>query len=59
VELVIFAGQHSMMWANPVILPGNNSSKGSVDDLNRLGGYVVAMAQTNSDQARMSCWPPT
>jgi hypothetical protein len=31
-------------------MPGNNSSAGSVDDLNRLGGFLGAMAQSNADQ---------
>lgn len=31
-------------------MPGNNSSTGSVNDLNRLGGFLSAMAQANSDQ---------
>ncbi len=30
-------------------LPGNNSSTGSVDDLNRLGACLGAMAQSNID----------
>jgi hypothetical protein len=32
------------------MLPGNNSSKGSPDDLNRLGSFIGAMAQSNADQ---------
>jgi multimeric flavodoxin WrbA len=50
VEFILFAGQHSMIWVSLGILPGNCSSTGSVDDLNRLGGYVGALAQANSDQ---------
>jgi len=38
-----------MVWVGLDLLPGNNSSKGSVNDLNRLGSFVGAMAQSNSD----------
>ena len=48
--LAIFGAQHGMMWT-PLGLPaGNNSSKGSTADLNRLGSFLGAMAQSNADQ---------
>ena len=50
VEMMLFAQQHGMLWIGLGLLPGNNSSKGSVDDLNRLGSFAGAMAQANSDQ---------
>ncbi len=50
VDMVLFAAQHSMHWISLGLLPGNNSSKGSVNDLNRLGGFIGAMAQSNSDE---------
>lgn len=50
VDLVLFAAQHSMHWINLGLLAGNNSSKGSVEDLNRLGAFVGAMSQSNTDQ---------
>lgn len=50
VQLFIFAMQHGMIWAGLGLLPGNNSSQGSVNDLNRLGGFSGAMAQSNNDQ---------
>ncbi|WP_414016403.1 hypothetical protein [Burkholderia stagnalis] len=31
-------------------MPGNNSSTGSVSDLNRLGSFLGAMTQANADQ---------
>lgn len=49
-QLFVFANQHSMLWVGLGLMPGNNSSKGSVDDLNRLGGFIGAMAQANADQ---------
>jgi multimeric flavodoxin WrbA len=50
VQLMVFAAQHSMIWVSLGLMPGNNSSKGSVDDLNRLGSFTGAMAQSHSDQ---------
>ncbi len=50
VDIASFAAQHGMVWINLNVLPGNNSSKGSVDDLNRLGAYLGAMAQSNVDE---------
>lgn len=49
-DLNVFAMQHGMIWVGLGLLPGNNSSKGSVDDLNRLGSFTGAMAQANGDQ---------
>lgn len=50
VQLALFAMQHSMVWIGLGLLPGNNSSKGSVNDLNRLGSFLGAMAQSNIDE---------
>lgn len=50
ITLAVFGAQHGMIWVNLNMLPGNNNSKGSVDDLNRLGGFLGAMAQSNVDQ---------
>ena len=50
VQLAIFAAQHGMVWVSLGLLPGNNTSKGSPEDLNRLGSYLGAMAQSNGDE---------
>jgi multimeric flavodoxin WrbA len=50
ITLAVFAAQHQMLWVSLGLPPGNNSSKGSLDDLNRLGGSLGALAQSNSDQ---------
>ncbi len=50
IQLAIFAAQHGMIWVGLDLLPGNNHSKGSVNDLNRLGGFLGALAQSNNDQ---------
>lgn len=49
-SLSIFAAQQSMIWVGLGLMPGNNSSQGSPDDLNRIGSYLGAMAQSNADQ---------
>ena len=49
VDIATFAAQHGMVWINLNLMPGNNNSKGSVDDLNRLGSSLGAMAQSNID----------
>lgn len=50
VQLTTFAAQHGMIWVGLDLLPGNNNSKGSVNDLNRLGSFLGAMAQSNADE---------
>lgn len=50
VDIATFAAQHGMVWINLNLLPGNNSSGGSVNDLNRLGSSLGAMAQSNVDE---------
>ncbi len=49
-QFMIFAGQHTMLWAPLGQMPGFNNSKGSVDDLNRVGSYSGLMVQANVDQ---------
>ncbi|MCL8016110.1 flavodoxin family protein [Streptomyces sp. AS02] len=46
----ILAAQLGMHWINLGLLPGWNSSAGSENDLNRLGVFAGAAAQTNADQ---------
>ena len=50
ISLTVFAAQHGMNWINLGLLPGHNSSKGSAEDLNRFGGFLGAMAQSNMDE---------
>jgi len=49
-QLAVFAMQHGMIWVGLGLLPGNNSSKSSPEDVNRIGAYLGAMAQSNADQ---------
>jgi multimeric flavodoxin WrbA len=48
-SLAVFAAQHHMHWVNLGLGAGWNSSDGSVDDLNRLGFWLGAGAQTDVD----------
>ncbi|KUN79624.1 flavodoxin family protein [Streptomyces griseoruber] len=46
----ILAAQLGMHWVNLGLLPGWNSSTSSEHDLNRLGVFLGAAAQTNVDE---------
>jgi multimeric flavodoxin WrbA len=50
ISMALFAAQHGMLWVGLDLKPGNDNSRGSVHDLNRLGSWLGAMAQSNSDQ---------
>jgi len=49
VQIFTFAMQHGMIWTGLGLMPGNNSSKGSVNDLNRLGGFGGSITQSSVD----------
>jgi multimeric flavodoxin WrbA len=49
-QMFVFAMQHGMIWVGLDLMGGNNSSKGSPNDLNRIGSFSGAMAQSNVDQ---------
>jgi NAD(P)H dehydrogenase (quinone) len=51
VSMALFAAQHGMIWVGLDLMPGNNSSTSSPDDLNRLGSWVGVMTHANVDQA--------
>lgn len=48
-QIAIFAMQHGMVWVGLDLPAGNNSSKGGIEDLNRLGSFIGVMAQSNAD----------
>ncbi len=50
VQLLTLAMQHGMVWVGLGLAPGYNHSKGSIEDLNRLGASIGAMGQSNADQ---------
>lgn len=49
-QFAVFAAQHGMIWAGTGIMPGNNNSKGSTNDINRVGSFLGLMAQANADE---------
>lgn len=50
IQLALFAAQHGMHWVNLALPPANHSSTGSENELNRLGFWLGAGAQSNVDQ---------
>lgn len=50
IQLALFAAQHGMRWVNLALPPANHSSTGSEADLNRMGFWMGAAAQSNTDQ---------
>ena len=49
-DLTVFAMQMGMLWVGVGDLPGNNHSRGTVNDVNRLGSWLGHMGQSNGDQ---------
>jgi NAD(P)H dehydrogenase (quinone) len=50
IQIALFAAQHGMHWISLGLPPANNSTTGSEEDLNRLGFWLGAGAQSNVDQ---------
>jgi NAD(P)H dehydrogenase (quinone) len=49
ISFAILAAQHGMHWVSLGLYPGWNTSAGSAEDLNRLGSFLGAMAQSHGD----------
>lgn len=58
IQLAVFAAQHGMIWVGGDLMPGNNSSHRTPDDLNRLGSFLGLMTQADVDAAPEVA-PPT
>lgn len=50
VDLAILAAQHGMHWVSLDLFPGWNTTTASIDDLNRLGSWLGATAQSHGDE---------
>ena len=50
VSFAILAAQHGMQWVSLGLYPGWNTRTASAEDLNRLGSFLGAMAQSHGDQ---------
>jgi len=57
IQLALFAAQHGMHWINLGLPPANHSTKGSEAELNRLGFWLGAGAQSNVIRAPTSRHP--
>lgn len=51
VYFALLAAQHGMHWVNLGMKGGWDYTTSSIDDLNRLGAWLGAMAQANKDEA--------
>ena len=49
-QFAILAAQHGMIWAGTGMMPGYNTSKGSPNDVNRVGSFLGLMTQANADE---------
>ena len=58
-QFVVLAAQLGMHWISLGLQPGNNSTSGSEADLNRLGFFLGAAAQSNADQGPDLAPPPS
>jgi multimeric flavodoxin WrbA len=59
VDLSVFAAQHGMIWVGLDIYPGWADSTASIEDLNRLGSWLGAMAQSDADLSAEKAPPAT
>jgi NAD(P)H dehydrogenase (quinone) len=59
VDIAVFAAQHGMIWVGLDLYPGWAESTASIEDLNRLGSWLGAMAQSDADQSAEKVPPAT
>jgi hypothetical protein len=59
IQIALFAAQHGMHWISLGFPPANHSSKGSDEELNRLGFWIGTGAQSNVDQGPDLAPPPS
>jgi NAD(P)H dehydrogenase (quinone) len=59
VDLAVFAAQHGMIWVGLDVYPGWAESTASIEDLNRLGSWLGAMAQSDADLSAETAPPET
>ncbi len=57
-EMFVLAAQHGMHWVSLGTYPGWNTTSASPNDLNRLGGFTGAMAQSHGDAGPDQAPPP-
>ncbi|MGO7860166.1 flavodoxin family protein [Rhizobium ruizarguesonis] len=50
ISMALFAAQHGMIWVGLDLMRGNSRSNSSANELNRLGSWLGAVAQSNMDE---------
>jgi multimeric flavodoxin WrbA len=58
-DFAVFAAQHGMIWVGLDIYPGWADTTASIEDLNRLGSWLGAMAQSDADLSAEKAPPET
>ncbi|WP_432940806.1 flavodoxin family protein [Kribbella sp. CA-253562] len=59
VDIAVLAAQHGMIWVGLDLYPGWAESTASIEDLNRLGSWLGAMAQSDADLSAEKAPPET
>lgn len=59
VDFAVLAAQHGMIWVGLDLYPGWAESTASIEDLNRLGSWLGAMAQSDADLSAEKAPPET
>jgi multimeric flavodoxin WrbA len=59
VDFTVLAAQHGMVWVGLDLYPGWADSTASIEDLNRLGSWLGAMAQSDADLSAEKAPPET
>ncbi|WP_112244335.1 flavodoxin family protein [Kribbella monticola] len=59
VDFSVFAAQHGMIWVGLDLYPGWAESTASIEDLNRLGSWLGATAQSDADLSAEKAPPET
>ncbi|MEV8375419.1 flavodoxin family protein [Kribbella sp. NPDC056861] len=59
VDMAVLAAQHGMIWVGLDLYPGWADTTASIEDLNRLGSWLGAMAQSDADLSAEKAPPET
>ena len=59
VYFAVLAAQHGMIWASDGAKGGWDTSRGSAEDLNRLGSWLGVATQANKDEDARIAPPPS
>ena len=54
ISMALFAAQNGMIWVGLDLFPGGSARVGGANNLNRLGSWLGAMAQSNSSEGEVA-----